>query len=179
MPLRPSSLVAVLAVALGAAACDRVQPAVADTTAKVRGALFAGVDGRSAPVATAARGAALHRRDSAGGPIALDLRVTPVADAVSFALAATNTGTKRHEVRFDDGQEVEFVIEDARGRVQWRWSDGRLFTQPMRAHLLDGGEPMRYAATMHRSLAAGEYTARAVFRSENHPASTSVRFTLP
>ena len=131
------------------------------------------------PVATAARGTALARRDSAGGPIALELRVTPVVDAVTFVLAATNTGTKRHEVRFDDGQEVDFVIEDARGRVQWRWSDGRLFTQPMRAHLLDGGEPMRYDATLHRVLPAGDYVARAVFRSENHPASTSVRFTLP
>lgn len=179
MSSRRPPLAAVLAVTLLVTACERVRPAVADTTARVRGALLAGVDGSGSAVATTARGTMLHQHDSAGGPIALDLRVTPVADAVSFALEATNTGDKRHEVRFADGQEVDFVIEDERGRVRWRWSDGRLFTQPMRAHLLDSGEPVRYDATMHRPLGRGEYVARAIFRSENHPATTSVRFTLP
>lgn len=174
------SAVAVLAIALGVVACDRVAPAMADTTARVRGALFAGVDGRGGQVATAARGTAvIDRTTSAGGPIALELRVTPVTDAVSFALEATNTGDKRHEVRFANGQEVDFVIEDGRGRVRWRWSDDRLFTQPMRAHLLDEGERVRYDATMQLPLGRGDYVAYAILRSENHPATTSVRFTLP
>lgn len=179
MSLVARKLAALLAVTFGVTACDRVAPAMADTTAKVRGALFAGVDGRGGQVALQPRGAAVVDSADAGGPIALALRVTPVSDAVSFALEAVNTGGKRHEVRFRDGQEVDFVIEDARGRVRWRWSDDRLFTQPMRAHLLDEGERVRYDATMQLPLGSGDYVAYAILRSENHPATTSVRFTLP
>lgn len=172
-------LVAIATLALVIAACGSVVPAMADTTARVRGAFLAGVDGTGAPLATSATGQALDDTTSAGGPIALALRVTPVSDAVSFALEATNTGAKRHEVRFADGQEVDFVIADAQGRVRWRWSQGRLFTQPMRAHLLDEGEGVRYAATMQRALGRGDYVASAILRSENHPATASVRFSLP
>ncbi|MCU0624948.1 MAG: BsuPI-related putative proteinase inhibitor [Gemmatimonadaceae bacterium] len=179
MSLSTRRIAGVAAALLVVAACGRAAPSMADTTARVRGALFAGVDGSGGPVATQARGTVLDRTESAGGPIALALQVTPVSDAVSFTLAATNTGAKRHEMRFVDGQEVEFLIEDERGRVRWRWSDGRLFTQPMRAHLLDEGEPVRYDATMHRTLGRGVYVARAILRSENHPATASVRFTLP
>ena len=179
MSLLRRPVVLVVTLALVIAACDSVVPAMADTTARVRGAFLADVNGRGGTLATTAKGQAVGDSVDAGGPIALALRVTPVSDAVSFALEATNTGAKRHEMRFADGQEVDFVIADAQGRVRWRWSQGRLFTQPMRAHLLDEGEGVRYAATMQRALGRGDYVATAILRSENHPATASVRFSLP
>jgi hypothetical protein len=139
---------------------------------------LATVDGRQNGIAAPVNGTPTTQKETAGAPVELDLEVTPGVGAVDFSLTATNAGRKRHEVRFGDGQEVEFVVRDARDRVVWRWSDGRLFTQPMRTHLLEEAETMRYDATWQDSLPRGEFTAVAIFRSSNHPATARVPFTL-
>ncbi len=121
----------------------------------------------------------MARRASAGKPITLNLRVTPGVDNVTFELTANNGGDKRYELRFADGQEVDFIVRDERGRDVWMWSDGRLFTQPMRTHLLEEHESRDYEAVWQESLPHGTFMAIARFRSENHPATTQVSFTLP
>jgi hypothetical protein len=139
---------------------------------------LATVDGRQNGISAPANGTPLTRHSTAGAPLALQLTVTPGVGGVDFALTATNTGDKRHEVRFEDGQEVEFAVRDDRDRTVWRWSAGRLFTQPMRTHLLEQAETMRYDASWQDSLPRGEFTAVATLRSTNHPATTRVAFTL-
>ncbi len=170
---------ALVAAALGCAACsDRSSP-LTRTGASGQVLTYAGVDGQQQSLSLPARGEAMAQSASAGAPITLNLRVTPGVDNVTFELAANNASEKRHELRFADGQEVDFIVRDARGRDVWTWSDGRLFTQPMRTHLLDQHESRDYEATWQESLPRGTFTAVARFRSENHPAMAQVVFSLP
>jgi len=176
-PIR--ALCALTAAALGCSACsDRPSP-LTRTGASGSAVTYAGVDGQKQVISIPPRGEAMAQRASAGAPITLNLRVTPGVENVTFELVANNASAKRHELRFADGQEVDFVVRDARGRDVWTWSDGKLFTQPMRTHLLDEHESRDYEATWQDSLPHGTFTAIARFRSENHPATTQVQFTLP
>ncbi len=170
---------ALVAAALSCAACSDHSSPLTRTGASGQVLTFAGVDGQKQSLSLPARGEAMAKSASAGAPITLNLRVTPSADNVTFELAANNASDKRHELRFADGQEVDFIVRDARGRDVWAWSDGRLFTQPMRTHLLEQHESRDYEATWQESLPRGTFTAVARFRSENHPATTQVVFTLP
>lgn len=176
---RLRALGALAVAALGCAACsDRSSPL---TRTGVSGQVlsFAGVDGQPQALSVPARGEAIGQRASAGTPMTLNLRVTPGVGTVTFELIANNGGAKRHELRFADGQEVDFIVRDERGRDVWLWSDGRLFTQPMRTHLLDENESREYEAVWQDSLPRGTFTAIARFRSENHPATAQVSFSLP
>lgn len=176
---RLRALCALAATALSCAACsDRSSP-LTRTGASGQVLTIAGVDGQPQSLSLPARGEAMARRASAGKPITLNLRVTPGVDNVTFELTANNGGDKRYELRFADGQEVDFIVRDERGRDVWMWSDGRLFTQPMRTHLLEEHESRDYEAVWQESLPHGTFMAIARFRSENHPATTQVSFTLP
>ena len=170
---------ALVATAVGCAACTDHSSPLTRTGASGQALTYAGVDGQKQVLSLPARGEATAQRASAGVPITLNLRVTPGVEIVSFELTANNSSDKRHELRFADGQEVDFVVRDARGRDVWSWSDGRLFTQPMRTHLLEQHESRDYEATWQETLPRGTFTAIARFRSENHPATTQVSFTLP
>jgi hypothetical protein len=170
---------ALAVAALGCAACSDHSSPLTRTGAAGQALTYAGVDGQQQALSLPARGEALAQRASAGVPITLNLRVTPGVGTVAFELIANNASDKRHELRFADGQEVDFVVRDARGRDVWTWSDGRLFTQPMRTHLLEQHESRDYEAMWQDSLPHGTFTAVARFRSENHPATTQVVFTLP
>jgi hypothetical protein len=170
---------AIVVAAFACAACSDHSSPLTRTGAAGQVITTAGVDGQRQSLALPARGEASAQRESAGAPMTLNLRVTPGPDAVTFELVANNASDKRHEVRFVDGQEVDFVVRDARGRDVWTWSDGRLFTQPMRTHLLEQRESRDYEATWQDALPHGTFTAIARFRSENHPATTQVVFTLP
>jgi hypothetical protein len=176
---RLRALGALAVAALGCAACSDHSSPLTRTGASGQVLTYAGVDGQQQSLSLPARGEAMAQSASAGAPITLNLRVTPGVDNVTFELAANNASEKRHELRFADGQEVDFIVRDARGRDVWTWSEGRLFTQPMRTHLLDQHESRDYEATWQESLPRGTFTAVARFRSENHPATAQVVFSLP
>jgi Intracellular proteinase inhibitor len=176
---RLRALGALAVAAFSCAACSDHSSPLTRTGGAGQALTYAGVDGQKQSLSLPARGEAMAQRASAGVPITLNLRVTPGVDNVSFELVANNASDKRHELRFADGQEVDFVVRDARGRDVWTWSDGRLFTQPMRTHLLEQRESRDYEATWQESLPRGTFTAVARFRSENHPATTQVVFSLP
>ncbi len=173
------ALGALAVAAVACAACSDHSSPLTRTGASGQVLTFAGVDGQKQSLSLPARGEAMAQRASAGVPITLNLRVTPGVENVTFELVASNASDKRHELRFADGQEVDFIVRDARGRDVWTWSDGRLFTQPMRTHLLEQRESRDYEATWQETLPRGTFTAVARFRSENHPATTQVVFTLP
>lgn len=177
--LRLRALSALAAAGFSCAACSDHSSPLTRTGASGQTLTYAGVDGQQQSLSLPAYGEAAAQRSSAGAPITLNLRVTPGPGTVTFELVANNASDKRHELRFSDGQEVDFVVRDARGRDLWTWSDGRLFTQPMRTHLLDERESRDYEATWQDGLPHGTFTAVARFRSENHPATTQVVFTLP
>ena len=176
---RLRALCALAAAGLSCAACSDHSSPLTRTGVSGQALTYAGVDGQQQTLSLPAHGEAMAQRSSAGAPITLNLRVTPGPGTVTFELVANNASDKRHELRFRDGQEVDFVVRDARGRDVWTWSDGKLFTQPMRTHLLDQRESRDYEATWQDGVPRGTFTAVARFRSENHPATTQVAFTLP
>ena len=90
-------------------------------------------------------------------------------DGLLFVFTDTNTGNDPVDLRFRDGQTVEFVIlED--GTERWRWSDGRLFTQAIQSERLDSDESVVYEGTWS-ALEPGSYRARATLCAENHDCS--------
>ncbi len=178
MPRR-RALAALAIAGLACVACSDSPSPLTRTGVAGQAFTYAGVEGRPESPSLPAHGEASGRRASAGAPIVLNLRVTPGVDVVTFELVANNTSDKRHELRFADGQEVDFLVQDVKGRKVWTWSDGKLFTQPMRTHLLDEHESRDYEVTWQDDLPHGTFTAIARFRSENHPASAQVQFILP
>lgn len=115
----------------------------------------------------------------ATGPgFASSLDVT-VRDRVGLALRVTNNGTRRLELTFPNGQTHDFVVLDSVGREVWRWSDGRLFTQPLLNDVLDESETVTYQASLPLPSTPGRYTAVAKLMSENHPMQRRVDFSVP
>jgi len=109
------------------------------------------------------------------------LTVDTVGGAVRLALAVRNTSDRRLELDFPDGQTHDFAVRDAAGRLLWRWSAGRLFTQTMQNRLLEARDSVVYAAVLDEAWAArapGEYVVVAELRSENHPVRATTRFAL-
>jgi len=99
-------------------------------------------------------------------------------DEVRFALRVPNPGARAVDVEFTDGQTHDFAVEDAAGRVVWRWSDGRLFTQGMQTKVLRSGEALAYEARWDPP-APGRYTVVATLRSPTHPVTRSRTVVVP
>ena len=109
------------------------------------------------------------------------LTVDTVGGAVRLALAVRNASDRRLELDFPDGQTHDFAVRDAAGRLLWRWSAGRLFTQTMQNRLLEARDSVVYAVVLDEAWAArapGEYVVVAELRSENHPVRATTRFAL-
>jgi hypothetical protein len=102
-------------------------------------------------------------------------RVTIQPNDVLFTLDVINEGGKKLEVTFPDGQLYDFIVRDSTGREVWRWAKGRLFTQTMRAKLLERNQSMRLSEHW-TAPAAGRYTAVARLRSNNFPVEQQIEF---
>lgn len=131
----------------------------------------------STVLATTAAGPAPSSRPGVDSALGAVLTVR-AEDGVRFALAIANSTKHRVELTFPDGRTKEFAVYDAAGREVWRWSAGRLFTQPMQARMIGGRDSVVFAA--HWSGAApGRYTVVAQLRSDNHPITRRVAFVVP
>ncbi len=121
-----------------------------------------------------------HARKPAAGSqsLASSLDVS-VTDGVKLAFHVTNEASKRVEVAFPSGLTHEFEVQDTLGRVMWRWSEGRLFTQAMQNRILERDETMTWQADWTPPDLHGDYVAVVSLKSTNHPIEQRVRFTLP
>jgi len=79
--------------------------------------------------------------------MAIDCTVEVRQDGKStIRFVARNTGTAPIDLEFPDGQTIEVVIERG-GDEQWRYSDGRVFTQALRTETIRPGERLRETIT--------------------------------
>jgi hypothetical protein len=101
------------------------------------------------------------------------------ADKLRFTLSVRNNTSKMVELRFPDGQTHDFVVKDFAGKEVWRWSQGRMFTSPMRSETLKGKGKTEFEESWNSKGQHGSFTALAVLRSNNFPAETTVQFVLP
>lgn len=110
-------------------------------------------------------------------PIASNLDVR-VRDGVQLSFRVTNNEPRRVELLFPSGQTHDFLVLDSLGRVMWRWSEGRMFTQVVQNRVLDSSASMGYEAECRTVLAPGQYTAVAQLLSENRPLEQRVTFAV-
>ncbi|MGH7663921.1 MAG: BsuPI-related putative proteinase inhibitor [Gemmatimonadaceae bacterium] len=121
------------------------------------------------------------RTEDPSGQLASSLRVNVAREGkIDLALHVTNRSGGQLELRFPSGQTHEFLVLDPVGREIWRWSEGRMFTQALKTHLLNDGETVTYTEEWTAGVRPpGSYTAVATLRSTDHPIETRVDFTLP
>jgi len=113
-----------------------------------------------------------------GPTVTSTLRVR-VEKGVALSLQVTNSGAKRTEINFPNGQMYDFLVLDSTGREVWRWSEGRLFTQSLQNRLLDAGETLTFEERWAAAESHGEFTAVATLKSDNHPLEVRANFVLP
>ncbi len=102
-----------------------------------------------------------------------------VTDEVNLAFAVRNEAARTVEVSFPSGLTHDFEIQDSLGRVMWRWSEGRLFTQSMQNRVLGSDESLAYKADWAPENLHGEFVAVVSLKSNSHPIERRVRFSIP
>ena len=98
--------------------------------------------------------------------------------SIRFALDVTNPTKKDVELTFPDGQTHDFIVLDSVGREVYRWGEGRMFTQSVQNHTIDGGETMHVTEQATLDLPPGRYVAVAKLRSTNFPVQERVPFEV-
>jgi len=119
--------------------------------------------------------------DGSVGRAAIDTRfaVNVEPTSVRFSLDVKNASPKHLEVNFKNGQTYDFVVVDTVGRVLWRWSAGRMFTQSVQNKQLGRGDAMHIEEKWDHPPKMGKFTAIAVLNSINYPAERKVQFEIP
>ncbi|MBL8982759.1 MAG: hypothetical protein JNL26_11285 [Gemmatimonadetes bacterium] len=121
-----------------------------------------------------------HARKPQSGSRSLvsDVNVA-VGQEVVLALHVRNEAAKKVEVAFPSGLTHDFEVQDSVGRVMWRWSEGRLFTQAMQNRVLEQDESLSYEADWTPRDLHGEFVAVVTLKSSSHPIEHRTKFTLP
>lgn len=84
------------------------------------------------------------------GEIAQELQVEERRGRLLITLTVTNDGDEPYTVEHQNGQEYDFIVLDKRGRVLWRWSDGRAFTQALSSSIVGAHRSVIYEAEIKR-----------------------------
>ena len=84
------------------------------------------------------------------GEIAHELQVEERRGRLHITLTVTNDGDAPYVIEHKDGQEYEFILFDKRGKILWRWSDGRTFTQALSTSTVDAHRSVTYEAEIDR-----------------------------
>lgn len=121
-----------------------------------------------------------HARKPESGSRSLTSAVeVDVSQGVALALSVRNEAGKKVEVAFPSGLTHDFEVQDSVGRVLWRWSEGRLFTQAMQNRVLEREESITYKAEWAPQDLHGEFVAVVSLKSSSHPIEHRSKFILP
>lgn len=146
--------------------------------------LAAGVDSaRTAPLAMKIASVPSARSEATGrhapGVVETMLDVTRSGSRVDFALRVMNNTRHTVELEFPTSRTHDFSVLDATGKVVWRWSAGRLFTQTMQSKTVRSRDTLTLAEGWDAHNAHGTYTAVALLATDTHPVERRIAFTLP
>jgi hypothetical protein len=120
---------------------------------------------------------AARARASNGPALTSTLAVADNSNGVTLDFRVVNSGSKRLEVNFPNGQTHDVVVVDSLGNEVWRWSKGRMFTQSLQNKVLHQSDTLDYDA-LWRNAPAGKYTAIATLASENFPVEQRTEFVV-
>ncbi len=93
----------------------------------------------------------------------LEVILTPSAaiaatgEPIGMTLSVTSRARKPVDLRFRSGQRYDFTIRDGNGKVVWRWSDGRVFTQALGRETIEPGTTLAWKETFSGTLDPGLY----------------------
>lgn len=118
---------------------------------------------------------------SAGDRLVLSLHsdrlvVGPKDTTLPLVLVALNTGRTNQAFRFSTGQRADFVVE-SEGKVVWKWSVGKMFTQALGELSLPPLKPVVFVVVWNltdnegRRVLPGRYQIRGVL-SAREPVSS-------
>ncbi len=99
---------------------------------------------------------------NAGEPVAMSLKVTNLADCAL-------------EFFFSDGQQYDFVVAGADGRVVWNWAHGKGFPDMFMVKTLEPGESMAFHERWNqedntgRPVPHGKYTTTGILTTRQFP----------
>lgn len=104
------------------------------------------------------------------------LDVAVAADAVEFAFSVANAGTEPVALEFRDSKIVDVAVYRDDEEV-WRWSEGQMFAQALRAETLEPGESFT-RDVVWEGPQPGAYTAEATLEATNQTLSERTGFEV-
>jgi len=84
-------------------------------------------------------------------------------ESMSLRVRVVNEGSESVRLNFGTSQRFEILVQDAQGRVIWRWSNGRFFAQVLGKEVLkpSGGE-LIYRVVVEGRFFPGIYQLKAI-----------------
>ncbi len=127
-------------------------------------AMSNGAAGGNAPVAGKAGGHAMDADKKAPLPVLVQLLTSKrryrEGETVRFTIIARNIGTTRQILRFRSGQSFDITVTSDDEEQRWDWSRGKMFTQALRAIVLEPGAAHTWTAIWKQVDNDGELMAR-------------------
>ncbi|MBM7618411.1 PBP1b-binding outer membrane lipoprotein LpoB [Bacillus tianshenii] len=99
----------------------------------------------------------------------------------SFVFTVKNDTGKDAGITFSSGQEYDYMVYDASGKLVKKLSEGMMYTQAIKEDVLAPGEDITYSASYQEvtsGLDKGEYTIEFVFTEQNFQASAKEAFKV-
>jgi TolA-binding protein len=99
----------------------------------------------------------------------------------AFVFIVENNQEQDAEVVFSSGQEYDYLVYDADGKMVKQLSEGMMYTQAIKEDILAPGETFTYSASYAEvafGLSAGEYTIEFIFADQNFQASAKETFNV-
>ncbi|MGM0837596.1 MAG: BsuPI-related putative proteinase inhibitor [Bacillota bacterium] len=99
----------------------------------------------------------------------------------TFVFTVENDTGKDAEITFSSGQEYDYMVYDASGKLVKKLSEGMMYTQAIKEEIITPGETVSYSASYEEvtsGLDKGEYTIEFVFTEQNFQASAKEAFNV-
>lgn len=107
-----------------------------------------------------------------------DKSIYAADEPIVMSLQVTNTTDHPITLQFSSGQRYDFTVQDAEGKIAWRWSEGRAFTMALGTETLDPGQSLRYEERFTGHLDFGAYQVSGILTVTGDPMSASVMITV-
>ena len=100
-------------------------------------------------------------------------------EQITVTLKVANRSVELTRLNFRTSQRYDLSVEDAAGRVLWRWSEGRFFLQAIEEVALKPGSPgLKFRAKITAPSKRGRYILRGQVTSIGPPLSDFVTFDV-
>lgn len=94
-------------------------------------------------------------------------------------LLLKNTSAVKQTLQFNSGQRFDFIIKDQKGRIVYRWSQGKMFVQTTSKVTLNPNQSMLFSGVLElRNMKPGLYELYGIVTSRNEVSSEPVKIVV-